>query len=299
MTSAQFRIIDSSARQRYTASLPPCKYLHMFQELVERAQQHAFPCESVDDPAIALEAARWAKLIRNEVAKIVVDLTKTPKEDSPTSIFMAGTPGAGKTEWRTNFFDTFPIPIVQIDPDDFRCLLPCYNGNNSHLFQGGTSLITERVLDRAFEKKVSFVLDGTFSHWGVASKNIRRSLDRNRIVQIYFVHQNPLNSWNFVGAREKVEGRRITADAFIASFFGTKDVIRRLLTDDEFSDALAKKRLTIDALIRPNGSLKAFSWKHRITANEFKGIVSTDYTAKELRAMIEGQSSVDDPRRST
>ena len=266
----------------------------MFQELIDKARNHNFPCESADDPAITEEAVRWAKNIRTEVARLVVNLDRTPKEQTPASIFMAGTPGAGKTEWRTNFFASLQTPIVQIDPDDFRCLLPCYNGKNSHLFQSAASLITERVLDRAFEKKVSFVLDGTFSHWGPATKNIRRSLERNRLVQVYFIHQNPLQSWKFVEAREKMEGRRITTTAFVDSYFGTREVIKKLLTEPEFSAALQNKSLTVDALIKSNGSHKNYAWKNRISEHEFRGIASQGYTQEELRAMIEAPNGVDD-----
>ena len=118
-------------------------------------------------------------------------------------------------------------------------------------------------------------------------------MDKNRIVQIYFIHQNPLQSWKFVGAREKLEGRRITPEAFSMSYYGTRDVIHKLLTEPEFAKALHEKSLTVDALIKSTGAHKNFVWRNRISAAEFRGIAPLEYTQEELREKIAAQQSVD------
>lgn len=263
----------------------------MLKVLQEKAQTCEIDCASLSDEEITQEAANWARGIKTQLANTVIDLAKNPKEETPVSIFMAGTPGAGKTEWRTNFFKQLPMKMVHIDPDDFRCLLPCYLGSNSHLFQRATSSLTERVLDRAFEKSVSFVLDGTLSSVPTASRNLARSLDKGRGVQIYFIHQDPLQSWKFVQAREKIEGRRITPDAFVNSYVGCHETILHLLTCDEFSNAIKNKDLQLDVFIKPSAPDRKAVWRSNVSAPEFKGMFGPRFTAEELHAKIETPTS--------
>ena len=259
----------------------------MLTELENEAQTCDVDCGTLGDDGISEKAFDWAKSIKTRLANTVVDLARHPREESPFSVFMAGTPGAGKTEWRVNFFKRLQLKIVHIDPDDFRCVLPCYTGGNSHLFQRAASTLTERVLDRAFEKSVSFVLDGTFSSFNVASKNLRRSLDKGREVQIFFIHQDPLHSWKFVKAREIVENRRITPEAFVNSYVGCHETIHQVLSCDEFSTAINAKKLQLDVFTKYNDSKRRDSWRANVGAAEFKGMFGKRFTAEELRAKIE------------
>jgi len=72
------------------------------------------------------------------------------------------------------------------------------------------------------------VLDGTFSNIDVARKNVERSLRKGRFVQILYVYQNPLLAWEFVKAREELEGRRIRPEHFIDQYFAARDVVNTL-----------------------------------------------------------------------
>jgi putative protein kinase ArgK-like GTPase of G3E family len=53
---------------------------------------------SEDDTDIVLAAEEYARKHRSRIAREVVDLSIYPQEDSPWTVFMAGSPGAGKTE---------------------------------------------------------------------------------------------------------------------------------------------------------------------------------------------------------
>src|SRR3989344_6924175 len=55
--------------------------------------------------------------------------------ENPISLFMAGSPGAGKTEISKSFVKKFKDLPVRIDADDIRPLCPGYIGSNAHLFQ--------------------------------------------------------------------------------------------------------------------------------------------------------------------
>lgn len=258
----------------------------MLSEFIRAAQEHPQQLAKEDEAAIIQESISWAKSIRTRVANKAANPAIYPPDERPISIFMAGTPGAGKTEWRKSFFKAINFKILQIDPDEFRCALPYYIGSNSHLFQIATSLITERVLDRAFEKNISFVLDGTLSSWGPAYKNIKRSLDRGRKVQIFFIHQDPCASWEFVEAREKIEGRRLTPDAFISSYFGCRDVITKILSEPAFAAAISDKTLAVDVFSKPTASHPDGVWTPRVNTSTFKGVVTNDFTEWELREII-------------
>jgi UDP-N-acetylglucosamine kinase len=114
------------------------------------------------------------------------------------SVFMAGAPGAGKTEFsRTLIKDRFGLDtslIVRIDPDEIRMQIPMYLEGRAELFNHAVTKAVELLLDHCYDRKFdkSFLLDGTLSSIEIARKNINRALKRNRKVLIYFVYKDPL-----------------------------------------------------------------------------------------------------------
>jgi UDP-N-acetylglucosamine kinase len=172
-------------------------------------------------------AIAWAKKNRTAFARQVTQVEVYPGETHPVSVFMAGSPGAGKTEASKALVEELGT-FLRIDPDDFRSHIPGYDGCNSWLFQEAVSLLLERVLDRAFQQKQSFLLDGTLSSLSVAVRNIERCLRNERGVQIVYVYQAPHLAWNFVRDRELTEGRRIPPDRFVYQFFESRNVINEL-----------------------------------------------------------------------
>lgn len=80
------------------------------------------------------------------------------KETEKTAIFMAGSPGAGKTEV-TQILTSLNRNLCVIDADKFRILFPGYVGNNSDDFQRGASLLVDASLDLVLKKAiVSFLM---------------------------------------------------------------------------------------------------------------------------------------------
>ncbi|MGM8935096.1 zeta toxin family protein [Pseudomonas neustonica] len=199
------------------------------------------------------DALSYARANRTRIASELVDLSIYPDEEVPLTVFMAGSPGAGKTEVSKAFVSAVennmpPLPegeahVLRIDPDEFRALLPGYTGGNSWLFQAAVIKILEKVLDRAFKKGVSFLLDGTLSSYGVARSNINRALQKGCEVQILYVYQRPEIAWRFVQDRELIEGRNIPIDAFVTQFLAARRNVEALKR--EFGSALK-----IDLLIQ-------------------------------------------------
>ena len=174
------------------------------------------------------QAIQWARKNKKEVANRLTDTNIYTPEQDPVAVFMAGSPGAGKTEAALSLLETVGNSVVMIDPDDYRTLFDGYDGSNAWLFQGAVSIIVEKVLDMAFKRSLSFLLDGTLTNQRKARENIDRCLSKGRLVQIIYVYQEPMLAWQFVQAREATEGRRIRPEDFINQYYLARDVVNSL-----------------------------------------------------------------------
>ena len=150
-------------------------------------------------------------------------------EENPVSTFMAGSPGAGKTEASKMLLQPFGN-TVRIEADELReYFRGCgYSGANSHLFQKAASNLVHQIHNAALKRKVSFLMDGTFSGEEMARLNIQRSLKRGRDVFVIFVYQSPRVAWDFVQHRERVEGRRIRPADFAEKFCASQSVANKM-----------------------------------------------------------------------
>ena len=174
------------------------------------------------------EAVDFAKTNRKAIAKRRANTSQYPPEDCPVAVYMAGSPGAGKTEASIELIANLGGQVLRIDPDELRDELPGYAGSNSHLFQRAVSILVDRMLDTAFDQSQSFILDGTLTNYDKAVANIDRALRKGRVVQVLYVYQEPAQAWAFVQARERSEGRRIQPETFIEQYFGAREVVNRL-----------------------------------------------------------------------
>lgn len=197
--------------------------------------------------AIQSIALAFAKENRKRIAQERTDIKKYRPDEKPVTVFMAGSPGAGKTEFSKNVISILEKnnehKVIRIDGDDIRREIPGYTGSNSYLFQGAVSLIVEKIHDFVLSQKQSFVLDGTFSKYEKAIDNIKRSLDKGRKVFVFYVYQHPAIAWRFTEKREQVEGRHIPKESFIEQFFGARETIIRVRKEfgDEVTIFLVKK----------------------------------------------------------
>ena len=166
--------------------------------------------------------------------------------------------------------------VLRIDPDDLRGEFPGYTGTNSWLFQGAASIWVDRMVDLVFNQKQSFILDGTFSDYGRAKRNVERSLKRHRSVAILYVYQSPLLAWKFVQAREVKEGRRVLPERFIGQYFGARDVVNGLKR--EFGASI-----TVDLLLKPNDQPHKLV---RLGVEQIDYHVPEEYTRPDLEAAL-------------
>src|SRR5699024_1119125 len=201
-----------------------------------------------DEVLVQNEAIQFAKKNRRSIARRLTDKSLYPSEDTPVAIFMSGSPGAGKTETSRELIAEITdgtSRVLRLDPDELRVEFDAYNGKNSYLFQRSVSILIEKALDYAFKNQQSFLLDGTLSSYKVAEKNIQRALGRNWDVLIIFVYQRPELAWEFVLAREELEGRRILPKHFVHQFFSSQNVVESL--KQKYGN-----RIRVDLLLKDN-----------------------------------------------
>lgn len=190
------------------------------------------------DDEIREQAFVYARKNKVRLAKQLTDTKKFMPDRFPISVFMAGSPGAGKTEFSKSIIRILEKDnerrVVRVDGDEIRQFLPGYTGSNSHLFQGAISQVVEKMQDLLLHNRQSFIFDSTFTRYDKAVSNIQRSLDHNRIVLIFYVYQKPDIAWKFTQAREQKEGRNIPKSAFITEFTSARETVQRIA--DTFGD---------------------------------------------------------------
>lgn len=215
----------------------------------------------------------WVRKNQHELISRFADPKDFGRDIYPTTIFMAGSPGAGKTEISKRFIEV--KKAVRIDADEIRGLCPGYNGLNSHLFQKAASRGVDILFDYIIKNKINAVIDGTFAHSKVL-ENIERSLKHNRTTEIVFVYQDPFQAWDFTKKREKLENRKITKDRFIESFFDSQKNTR--LVKDKFGN---KVELTV--IIK---DLQNDTQEMRLNVNNLDSCIKNNYTQEDLTSLL-------------
>lgn len=157
------------------------------------------------------------------------------------AVFMAGAPGAGKTEYcrrivprleSSGLLSTFGIKnILVIDPDDIRENIPGYIGEKAYCFQQAMYRrvcdIFNRLMSPKYEKR-HFILDGTMSNYQRSKENITNVINKGGRVHIVFIYQNPETAWKNTQAREAESKRNVPRDVFIQAFVDSIDTVNKL-----------------------------------------------------------------------
>ena len=182
-----------------------------------------------EDEEIIARAVQWAQKKKDFV------LEKTVSEENRRSakecIFMAGLPGAGKTETvrRLELKKTFTV----LEADEIRLLNPEYRGTtdhekgNAHLIQKATSIGLDYCRKYCVEHEIAFVQDTTLSNRGSIDL-IRKLHNKEWDVTIIFVSQDPLRAWEFAKERERKEGRNVPMESFAESLANIVDNLQRI-----------------------------------------------------------------------
>ncbi len=74
---------------------------------------------------VQAQALAYAKSHRTRIARERTDLDKFPSEEQPVSVFMAGSPGAGKTEASMELLSEFDS-ILRYFKEQWHCWLSAF-----------------------------------------------------------------------------------------------------------------------------------------------------------------------------
>ena len=198
---------------------------------------------------------------------------------NPSAIFMAGLPGAGKTEFSKNLVEIVGgAKAVRIDMDEIASQIKDYTPEKANEFREPATRLLNGILDRVLREKMEFVLDGTFGSRN-AIKNIERAINHGYSAKIVYIVQDPRRAWDFTIAREKVEHRSITQDGFIDTYF---NIIKNIT---EMSPLLKKyDKITLDIVWKNEKNLIE-SWSHNVKEGIDK-LLETSYNNKTLKEYI-------------
>ena len=134
---------------------------------------------------ISLEAFDFVKKNAKQIISKFADLNEHSPSPKPFTIFMAGSPGAGKTEFSKSFNpDLFKYSadqktkIVRIDADEIRNLIPQFNGHNSSVVQRAASKGVSILFDHTHHYNQNVILDGTFANYNISSENIKVAIKK-------------------------------------------------------------------------------------------------------------------------
>lgn len=179
------------------------------------------------------DAIQWVKDNKKIIIQKFADLSIYLPVQNPTTYFMAGSPGAGKTEYSKSFIKELlekepRRKIVRIDADEVRDMLPQYNRTNATEMGEASGLGVAKLFDYVHEKKQDALIDSTFTPYEVALRNINRAVGKGRKIAIFYIYQDPIIAWDFTKKREKLEGRPIPKSFFIQSFFEAKENVNKI-----------------------------------------------------------------------
>jgi hypothetical protein len=184
--------------------------------------------------------------------------SKKPLQSDLLTFFMAGSPGAGKTEFSrrympetidktnqklVNRFRKMKIDItdvdvffIKIDVDEIRNFIPKYQKTNirlcikgnAHIIQKATTKGLDVLRKYCLKNSISFLHDGTFGNYEMMKELVKKSLRLGRDVQIFYIYLDPLVAWEFTKAREFLEGRNIIREKFVEQFFASRENVDKI-----------------------------------------------------------------------
>jgi len=235
----------------------------------------------MDTSEIAAKAKQFIKDNRKELCEHFASFKKYPPVMNPSAYFMAGSPGAGKTEYSKSFIQQLQNKsperkIVRIDADEVRDFIPHYDRTNAKVIQGAAALGVEKLLDCVLKNNQDFLLDATFADFEKSHQNITRCLHHNRKVGITYIYQDPLVAWDFTKKREKVEGRPVPKETFIRAFFTAKENVDNI--KQEF-----KENIQLDLVIK---NVDQGIQKTHFNIDQVANYLKIEYTPQTLEKLL-------------
>ena len=219
----------------------------------------------------------WARKNKKLFANRVVTAAGVQPHDEPAAFFMAGLPGAGKTEFTESLISDLKLKAVRIDMDEIATQIDGYQPQEAHAFREAATDVLNAVFDRATHRRVDFIMDGTFRS-SKAINNLRRCAEKGYHIKLFYVHQEPLPAWEFTVTREKVEKRHIDKAGFIDSYFEIFDNLKAIEENNI-------PNLTLDFVVKDKTN-KIGRWHENIQISEIDELIGEHYNRGYLERIL-------------
>ena len=223
---------------------------------------------------------KYPEISKKEFVEEFIQKSGAKSAVSPSAVFMAGLPGAGKTEFSRNLVELVGgAKAVRIDMDEIASQIKGYAPERADKYRESATKLLNGVLDRVIHERMNFVLDGTFGS-NNAIKNIERVIKHGYSVKVVYIVQDPKLAWEFTKAREKVEHRSITQEGFIEAYF---NIIKNI---NEMASLLKNNdKITLDIVWKNEDNLIGSWWPN--VRQEIDKLVRTSYNNKTLKEYID------------
>lgn len=195
--------------------------------------------------------------------------------ENPVAIFMAGLPGAGKTELTLRLIKELKERPLRVDMDEIASYIKGYSPDRASDFRADATAVLEKIFDEATKKKHWLIMDGTFSHETKAIANIERCLKYGYKVSLYYVHQEPIRAWEFTKSREAIEKRSISVNGFIKTYYAMRKNLRDLVS--------LEKDIAINAIVKDQDNREKYTIQG---SNSIMTLLGEDLTDEGLRGIL-------------
>lgn len=219
----------------------------------------------------------WVRSHKKGFARKLISNSGAVKSDNPAAIFMAGLPGAGKTEFTKSWIENSGLRVVRLDMDEIASQIDTYSPKKADKYRKAASTLLNCTYDRVVNGKYNFIMDGTFGG-SSAIKNIERAVGHGYHVKVIYIYQEPKIAWEYTVARERVEYRAIEPDGFLESYYKTLGNLKKL-------DELSLDGVSIDLVVKnvQNRIVKVYD---SISMKDIDQYVNIEYNKDNLRKSI-------------
>ncbi|MFZ1811963.1 MAG: zeta toxin family protein [Candidatus Saccharimonadales bacterium] len=160
-------------------------------------------------------AKLWVKDKSNQRIVLEKCLKKFHPTASKIAIFMAGIPGAGKTEFVQNTLMEMS-DFIPIEHDALVEFIDFYQPENYYKYRSAGSVLVSKLFDECIKHGYDFIFDGTLSH-EQSIRNIRKTIHEGYRVNIIYIVQDKAAAWQLTQAREQLKKRAIERKSFLAT----------------------------------------------------------------------------------
>lgn len=159
-------------------------------------------------------AKKWVKDKKNRAAVLAQFFEHFPHTKAKIAFFMAGIPGAGKTEFAEQAIRENSPALIPIEHDKLVEYIDGYAPENYYNYRKAGSALVTGVLNECLKNGSAFILDGTLSHES-SIRNVRKALKAGYAVYVIYIVQDAQVAWELTQARELVKKRAIEKRGFL------------------------------------------------------------------------------------